>query len=78
MRSAVKKTKKRSVAATEIISARLPKPGISILRKIYPGCSNQAIIETLVEEKLARKDFDSWLGKLNAAHQSGDLDLDKV
>lgn len=78
MSNAAKKIKKHTTPATEIVSARLAKPEISTLRKIYPGRSNQAIIETLVEEKLARKDFDLWLGGLKAAHQAGDLDLEKV
>jgi hypothetical protein len=78
MKSASKKPNRSTTASTEVVSARLAKPEIRILRKIYPGRSNQAIIETLVEEKLARRDFDSWLGELKAANQSGDLDLEKI
>jgi hypothetical protein len=78
MTVAAKTRKSQAKSSTEIVSARLRRPALSTLRKLYPGRSNQAIIETLVEEKLARRDFDSWLSELKRVHQSGDLDLEKV
>jgi len=76
MKNAAKKPKRDRSASTEIISARLSKPEILTLRKLYPGSSNQAIVKRLVEEKLARKDFDQWLEKLRDANESGGLNLE--
>jgi hypothetical protein len=78
MKNAAKKQRKVKPASTEVVSARLPKPELSNLRKLYPGSSNQDIIERLVEEKLARKDFDIWINRLREASESGHLDLDLV
>ncbi len=77
MKITAKKQKKES-APTEVVSARLSKPELSTLRKLYPGNSNQAIIEKLVEEKLARRDFDRWIEHLRSAVNNGTMDLDKV
>lgn len=63
---------------SEVVSARLRKPALSVLKRLYPGQSNQVIIEKLVEERLARRDFDAWIEKLQDANRSGGLDLDKV
>ena len=75
---AIAKKSKTTSHSTEVVSARLPRPQLAILRKIFPGHSNQTIIETLIEEKLARKHFETWLNELKNAHQAGALDLEKV
>jgi hypothetical protein len=78
MKNAAKKPRKVRTSTTEVVSARLSKPEILTLRKLYPGSSNQIIVEKLVEEKIARKDFAIWLEKLSEATTAGDLDLDRM
>jgi len=79
MKNTAKKQKlSRSSSPSEVISARLSKSEILSLRKLYPGSSNQDIVEKLVEEKLARRDFQIWLSSLRKAVDDNALDLDQV
>jgi hypothetical protein len=78
MKNAAKKPRRGRSVTSEVVSARLSKPEIATLRKLYPGSSNQDIVEKLVEEKLARRDFQMWLTSLRNAMDENSLNLEKV
>lgn len=69
-----KKVSKKS----SVLTARFPTERVQQLRRLYPGRSNQEILTSLADEKLARQDLVDWMSELQKAQTTGDLDLEAI
>jgi hypothetical protein len=61
-----------------VVTARFPTTRLTELRRLYPGQSNQEILMNLADERLARKEFTDWVGRLQEAADQDGLDLDAI
>ena len=75
-----RKPKRRTVSgASKVVSGRLQLGRLKELKRLYPGTMTESeILSDLVNEKLARAQFDRWMEEQATVFDEKDFDSESL